>query len=235
MERIEKEAFLAHTKLPTFQRKVEKTKKIIQEALEIAHAYVAVSWGKDSVVMLHLVQSICPDVLAFHYGSIESSTGIVSNFPEVIKAYRDKFPTNYQELIAEPEWAFTPDTVRDRIQSIIDHRYQVAFVGVRAEESKYRRMAISQYGVIHQYKSDKLWRCFPLSYWQTADIWAYTCKYDLPFLDAYAYSDRTNPHASFWFSQDKDIVKTQKENIKKNNPKLNQFLEERYATVQSLD
>lgn len=230
MERIERDAFLAHATLPTFKRKVEKAKEIIREALAIAPSYVAVSWGKDSVVMLHLVQSICPDILAFHYGSIESATGLVSNFPEVIATYRSKFPTNYQELIALPEWAFTTDTVRDRIQATIDPKFKVALVGVRAEESKYRRMAINQYGVIHQYKSDGLWRCFPLAYWQTVDIWAYTCNHDLPFLDAYQYSDRTNPHASFWFSQSKDFVETQKENIKRHNPKLNQFLEERYGT-----
>jgi len=100
MERIERDAFLAHATLPTFKRKVEKAKEIIREALAIAPSYVAVSWGKDSVVMLHLVQSICPDILAFHYGSIESATGLVSNFPEVIATYRSKFPTNYQELIA---------------------------------------------------------------------------------------------------------------------------------------
>ena len=230
MEGIERDAFLAHATLPTFKRKVEKAKEIIREALAIAPSYVAVSWGKDSVVMLHLVQSICPDILAFHYGSIESATGLVSNFPEVIATYRSKFPTNYQELIALPEWAFTPDTVRDRIQATIDPKFKVALVGVRAQESKKRRSAIKHYGVIHQYKSDNLWRCFPLAYWQTEDIWAYTCLHDLPYLDAYEYSDRTNPHASFWFSQSKDFVETQKENIKRHNPKLNQFLEERYGT-----
>ena len=36
MERIEKEAFLAHATLPTFKRKVEKAKEVVAEVQKVA-------------------------------------------------------------------------------------------------------------------------------------------------------------------------------------------------------
>lgn len=227
MDEAERLMFEGWATLPRFKKKVEQAQGIIKEALKIAPAYVAISWGKDSTVLLHLCQQIKPDILAFHYGSEESKMGVTSNFPEVIDNYLERFPTNYQELIGKPEWAFTPDTVRDRIQSAINPLFKIALVGVRAEESKYRRMAIKQYGVIHQYKSDNLWRAFPLAYWKYNDIWSYIVKYRLPYLEAYKYSNRTNPHASFWFSQNKDFVATQREVVKRHNPTLDQMLKDK--------
>lgn len=225
MDDADRLMFKGWATLPQFKRKVTQAKAIIQEAMSIAPAYVACSWGKDSVVLLHIAQQIVPDILAFHYGSFESSTGIVSNFPAVISSYCERFSPNYQELIAKPEWAFTPDTVRDRIHSVINTDfYKMALVGVRAQESKVRRIAIRKYGHTHQYK-DGLWRCFPLSYWDTKDIWAYTVANELPYLDAYRYSSRTNPHASFWFSQNKDFVATQREVIMRYNPDLSNHLD----------
>ena len=211
------------SRLPQFKKKIQQALSTIEEALAIAPAYVACSWGKDSTVLLHICQQVSPGILAFHYGSVESSTGLVSNFPEVINSYRQKFKTNYQELIAKPEWAYTPDTVRSRIADAIDQRYQLAFVGVRAEESRHRRIAIRKYGKTHQYV-DGSYRSFPLAYWSTNDVWAYIVVNELPYLDAYEYSDRTNPHAVFWFSQSKDFVATQHEVIKRHNPNLSSYL-----------
>ncbi|MFM7373139.1 MAG: hypothetical protein ACKO2Z_36235, partial [Sphaerospermopsis kisseleviana] len=59
--------FEGWAKLPQFKKKVDQTKSIIKQALAIAPAYVAVSWGKDSVVMLHLCQQIKPDIIAVNY------------------------------------------------------------------------------------------------------------------------------------------------------------------------
>lgn len=228
MDDAEKLMLLSWTKLPAFKRKVAQAKQFIKQALEISPAIVSISWGKDSTVMLHLAQQIKPDILAVHYASPESHSGITSNFPEVIDNYLDRFNTNYRYLVAEPDWAFTPNTVKDRVHSIVNtDDYRMDLIGVRADESRERKLAIKKYGVIHQY-STGLWRCFPLAYWKTRDIWAYTILHELPYLMAYNYSDRTNPHAVFWFSQNKHRVAEQREVVKKYNPKLNDYLKERY-------
>lgn len=228
MDEAERLMLLGWAKLPTFKKKIEQAKLFIRQALDISPAIVSVSWGKDSIVMLHLAQQINPDILAVHYASPESHAGITSNFPEVIKSYLSRFNTNYRYLVAEPGWAFTPTSTKDRVHSMIDTDfYRMDLIGVRAEESKERQIAVSRYGAIHQY-TNGLWRCFPLAYWKTRDIWAYIALHDLPYLIAYNYSDRTNPHAVFWFSQDKRHVDEQREVIRKHNPTLDDYLEQRY-------
>lgn len=209
MQDDEKLMFEAWTMLPAFKKKVEQAKNVIREALEITPGFVAVSWGKDSVVMLHLCQQIKPDIAAVSYGSPEQD--IVDNYSEVINSYLQKFPTNYKELIGLPEWANDSNTAKDRCNQIVEGAYTLTFVGLRAEESKKRKRSILQNGLIHQYKSGKYkghYRACPLGWWSWRDIWAYIIVNDLPYLDSYDYKDRergrTCAHARHWFSNNKN-------------------------------
>ncbi|MFM5982862.1 MAG: phosphoadenosine phosphosulfate reductase family protein [Sphaerospermopsis kisseleviana] len=205
MELEEKLMFEGWAKLPQFKKKVDQTKSIIKQALAIAPAYVAVSWGKDSVVMLHLCQQIKPDIIAVNYGSPEQD--IVDNYSEVINNYCQRFLTNYKELIGKPEWADDPDTVQDRCNQMLEGKQTLAFVGLRAEESKNRKRSLIKNGLIHQYKSGRYagyYRVCPLGWWGWKDIWSYTISNNLPYLNSYDYKDRergrTNAHARYWFS-----------------------------------
>jgi 3'-phosphoadenosine 5'-phosphosulfate sulfotransferase (PAPS reductase)/FAD synthetase len=209
MELEEKLMFEGWANLPQFKKKVDQAKSIIKQALEIAPAYVAVSWGKDSVVMLHLCQQVQPDIVAVNYGSPEQD--IVDNYSEVINDYLHRFTTNYKELIGRPEWANDPDTVQDRCNQILNSQYTSAFIGLRAEESKNRKRSLMNNGLIHQYKSGKYaghYRVCPLGWWSWRDVWAYIIINDLPYLDSYDYKDRergrTNAHARYWFSANKN-------------------------------
>ena len=208
MDDDERLMFEGWATLPAFKKKVEQAKAVIKEALNIAPAYVAVSWGKDSVVMLHLCQQIKPDIIAVNYGSSEQDT--VDSYSQVINDYLQRFPTNYKELIGLPEWANEPDTVQDRCNQILEGKYNLAFVGLRAEESKNRKRSIAQNGLIHEYKSGRYkghYRVCPLGWWTWRDVWAYTVVNNLPYLDSYDYKDRergrTNAHARYWFSKNK--------------------------------
>lgn len=208
MDDDERLMFEGWATLPAFKKKVEQAKVVIKEALNIAPAYVAVSWGKDSVVMLHLCQQIKPDIIAVNYGSSEQD--IVDSYSQVINDYLQRFPTNYKELIGLPEWANEPDTVQDRCNQILEGKYNLAFVGLRAEESKNRKRSIAQNGLIHEYKSGRYkghYRVCPLGWWTWRDVWAYTVVNNLPYLDSYDYKDRergrTNAHARYWFTKNK--------------------------------
>lgn len=208
MDDDERLMFEGWATLPAFKKKVEQAKAVIKEALNIAPAYVAVSWGKDSVVMLHLCQQIKPDIIAVNYGSSEQDT--VDSYSQVINDYLQRFPTNYKELIGLPEWANEPDTVQDRCNQILEGKYNLAFVGLRAEESKNRKRSIAQNGLIHEYKSGRYkghYRVCPLGWWSWRDVWAHTVVNNLPYLDSYDYKDRergrTNAHARYWFTKNK--------------------------------
>lgn len=236
MDDAERLAFLGLARLPGFKQKVEQAKSVIENALDVAPAYVSCSWGKDSIVLLNLVQQIRPDILVVHYASPESAAGITANFPEVIAQYRAKFPnTNYKELVALPEWANTPDTVLDRLASILPPEYKLAFVGLRKQESRPRRIVLNKYGILHQYQSGKHkgnWRCCPLANWKTEDIWTYIVSRDLPYLNTYdrhpdGTNARTNPHARFWYSQNTTLAQSERAILRKHNPELDQYLQRR--------
>lgn len=233
MDEAERLAFLGRAKLAGFKRKVDKSKELIKKAIDVAPAYVSCSWGKDSIVMLNLVQDIKPDILVLHYASPESAAGITANFPDVIARYREQFPhTNYRELVALPEWANTPDTIPDRLALILPPEYKLAFVGLRKQESRPRRIALRKYGTLHQYQSGNqrgTWRCCPLADWRTEDIWTYIISRNLPYLDTYdkhpsGTNARTNPHARFWYNKDTMLSQSERAALRKHNPELDNYL-----------
>jgi 3'-phosphoadenosine 5'-phosphosulfate sulfotransferase (PAPS reductase)/FAD synthetase len=228
MERIERDAFLAHATLPTFKRKVEKAKEIIREALAIAPSYVAVSWGKDSVVMLHLVQSICPDILAVFLGHSEQD--LITNFSGVQNSYLTKFASNYKAIFLDrnQELEYSPTKIKDALDRL---QIPLAFVGVRSEESKVRRFSVKKYGYIYQYKAGNF-RCYPIANFSWIDIWAYTCLNELPYLEAYDKIDFSSPESrtSLHFGRSKkSALGVQRfERFKRICPQFFEYVKENY-------
>lgn len=196
MDARERESFLAYSELPQFQRKVDKALSTIREALAIGPAYVAVSWGKDSVVMLHLCQQVQPDILAISFTHPERD--LISNYQEVIDSYRSQFGLKLEDICLEGN--HVPKKVD---QASLWNQYPLGFVGLRKEESKHRSISLVKYGLLHQYKSGNRknsWRCCPIGWLTWRDIWAYICKFDLPYLDLYDRlpidTGRTTDHLS---------------------------------------
>lgn len=176
-----------HARLCSHRAKVEKTKETIAEALNIGPAYVACSWGKDSVALLRLSQSVQPDVPALFF--VDAEQEMLDNYSEVISAYRARFPTNYSEV------GLSGNRVPDKIRvSRVWERYPVALIGLRAEENRGRAIALRTHGLIHRYRSGASkgsWRACPLAWWSWLDVWAYTVANDLPYLDSYDH--HSNP------------------------------------------
>jgi len=175
----EKEALL-HARLNAYQWLVTKTDSFIQLALaQVKRPYVSCSFGKDSAVMLDMVLRHRPQVPVVFLRYPE--TEYIDNYAEVIAAWN--LPNLHQPLadvrILEecnekdiiPTWA-------------IEHGHDGGFVGLRAEESRGRRMSLNMYGKLHWAKSGQCRVC-PLADWKTADIAAYTYANKLPLLDSY--------------------------------------------------
>lgn len=188
MDEAERLMFLGWSKMPQFQRKVEQAKSTIREALAIAPAYVACSWGKDSTVLLHLCQQVQSDIPAYFLGHSEQD--LISNFSEIAFRYCEKFNPNYQEirLAPEDEKQYRPDKIKWALSNI-EGIPPLALIGVRAEESINRRRSVHRHGLIYQYKSGN-YRCFPLAFWSTNDIWAYIVNHNIPYLRAYDQTDK---------------------------------------------
>lgn len=184
------------SRLPQFKKKVSQALATIEKALAIAPAYVACSWGKDSVTMMHLCQTIQPDIQVVSFGHPERQ--IIDNFKEVEDGYCKRFPTNLTTI--EMEGDHVPDKVK---LAELWKDYPVSFVGVRKEESGNRSISVMKYGLIHQFQSGNRagsWRVFPIGFWGWKDVWAYIVSQQLPYLSVYdrieRATGRTTDHLS---------------------------------------
>lgn len=220
----------AYSKLPAFKKRISKALDVIELGLKKGNSYVAVSWGKDSVVLLHLVQSLQPDIKAIYHAHIERD--LISNYSETIGRYLAKFPTN---LTIHETWDASGNIARNLD---VYREYPVCFLGLRAEESVNRKRSMRNFGLIHQYSSGFLsgtYRICPLGWWSWIDVWAYIFTYDLPYLDAYNYvsinsvNSRTTCHIS---KSTKNMTQaTRLEDMKKNNFSYYNYLRENYPEM----
>lgn len=216
MDGSERLMFEGWATLPQFKKKIEQAKTIIKEALAIAPAYVAISWGKDSIVLLHLVQQIQPDILAISFGHPERN--LITNYAEVEQLYCNCFSPNLTTI--EIAGDHIPNKVR---QVKLWETYPVAFIGLRKEESSRRRLSLCKYGAIHQYQS-RGWRVCPLSDWKENDVWAYIVSNNLPYLQSYDLgAKRTTDHVSK--SSKRDYQASRLEEFKKIAPEYYQYLQ----------
>lgn len=185
MTPVERGGFLAHSLTARYERAVRRAGEIIAEALdELPPAFVAVSWGKDSIVMLHLIQTQAPDIPAVHVG--DSHEDWLGNYGEVRDAYRARWPiAEYHQIEVEVGGPSVTTAVND---TDIPRRLPTRFLGLRLEENGGRLYALRRYGAIHQYTTGGQagqWRVCPLIDWSWMDVWAYTAVHELPHLATY--------------------------------------------------
>ena len=185
MTPAERAGFLAHTTTDAFACAVTGAGVIIAEALrDLPPAFVACSWGKDSTVMLHLIQQQAPLVPVVHVGDRHEDW--LSNYSAVRDAYRNRRPiADYHHLEVEIGGASVTAAVN---ATGIPARYPARFLGLRMQENGGRVYALRRYGAIHQYTSGEQagqWRVCPLIHWTWRDVWAYTVIHELPYLTAY--------------------------------------------------
>lgn len=222
--------FEGWAKLPHFRQKVARSQEIIQQALAIGQSYCAISWGKDSTVLLHMVQQFYPNILAAYHAHVERD--MISNYSEVISAYTGKFSTNL--LLIET----TQADGNIGVAMDLHRNYPVCFLGLRAEESINRRRSLKSYGLTHQYTTGNLagsYRVCPLGWWGWRDIWAYIVTNKLPYLKAYdqvdfgAHDSRTTCHISK--TTNKQRQATRLESFKTLSPEYYNYLRVNYPEM----
>lgn len=186
---LEVAAHLQHAKSAKFKVRLDEAVDIIERGLKLApDAYVACSFGKDSAVLLHLVLAINPDVSVRFLRWQESN--LLSNYDEVIAAWSLR-----NLAVVDMVRANLDERVVNRWDSLVMAGPTSGYlIGLRAEESKARRMTLAQHGAIYQRK-DGLWRISPLAVWRTEDVAAYALLHDVPMLKQYhehGFDERTS-------------------------------------------
>lgn len=142
--------------------------------------YVAFSCGKDSAVAAHLARLVWPGaplrLLCW------DETALLGDFADVCSAWVERGAR--VEAITLHRRALD-EKIHNRWQALTQGAD--GFVaGLRADESRGRRMSLATHGPLYQAASG-LWRVCPVAWFTTVDIAAYILEHDLPILDSYTH------------------------------------------------
>lgn len=169
-------------RLPNHQRSLAQARAAIQSLLSQARKpYVSCSWGKQSIIVAHLVRSMDPTVPLVFWRC--DQTDIIDDFGGV----RDQFLLSWPGPYIEQE--FGEDYLVTKLHDIAEafaqrEGYDATLMGLAAEEGKGRRMGIATYGLVYRYVSGILRGC-PLGWWDIEDYAAYIATHNLPMLSKY--------------------------------------------------
>lgn len=183
-----KSAYIAYSKTNIHQRKVKKAEDLVKEVLSNhTKPYVAFSTGKDSLCLLHLVYSQNPNIdIMFHDSGVElpDSYSQIQKIKENwgINLHIIKSPVDVLQLYKRKDGIFTGASEDIAFNKAMgqpikkwakNNGNDLAFIGLRKEESKKRRIMLCKHGKYFYCKSFEIYECFPLADWKKEDVWAY--------------------------------------------------------------
>jgi len=207
------EMYMLRANTSAFKKKVEKAQTVvydffhaIDEAVPNIVTQCRAMWsgGKDSTAMLHLIASIFYDNRLPIRAVTEKDTMDFPGELEYIKTISEMF--RYKVDILSPEkdpWEYIKeidfsDDIHSRgIKFANDFFYNLirdykqannvgaVLLGLRAEESKARRMNFLKNGYWYYCKRDNEFVCQPLADWSASDVFAYLFSRNIPIFDVY--------------------------------------------------
>lgn len=186
-----------------FRIKLSLSRKLVKNALsEHANPVVACSFGKDSMVVLHLVRLINPDVevlwnntLVEYPDTYEFARQVIKDWK--LKVYEAKPQKTFWQLIREVGWPIDPRNADGRRQKatvrcckelkklptlrlLRQNEWDVYFTGLTRHESRLREYSARKYGAYFDSKEWHIWKCHPILNWTVDDVWKYHEKFKLP-------------------------------------------------------
>lgn len=199
MNRLE---FSLYAKRPQYAGRLSWAKKILAE-IDLDHAYVSFSAGKDSAVIAHMVHAIKPGIpmlmvdpgCPIHWTESERSTWLqyAADQGWILRLFPwDKYAAKTDDNNAAAYRARIHDSMFDELTCYAqDANLTTSILGLRAEESEGRRIDAYTHGPVYQ-KKDGTVRCCPIQFWSYRDVWAYIFNAKLPYLSIY---DKIGPAA----------------------------------------
>lgn len=171
---------------------INDARKLIEKAISIeGKKAVAVSGGKDSVAMAHLVNGYCKPILIFNDSGLEPPESIVIIEKlakqldcelKIAKADALSFYCEKHELSQNDV-----DKIINKptLKILEENDIALEFVGLREKESIPRRILIRKNKGLHYNKKWGCNTCYPMRKWTAEDCYAYIDEYDLPLHPAY--------------------------------------------------
>ena len=181
---------------------------------------VSVSWGKDSVVMLHLAAMTNVHINAVH-GRYRTECEQFEDMDSVRdRALSMLDNVTYSEVVVTGNWEmyeragafFTEPSNQAEKEAHAWYRKQWAnemhsmtgnkvMIGMRPDESRIRRMLVARFGESYVTKAGRS-TALPLVGWSGKDIWTYLIAHNLPWLRIYDCSrSRERARSDFAFGE----------------------------------
>lgn len=170
-------------------RQAESLNAVIEFTLNQPPCCAGISWGKDSVVIAHLLWCTARHVPLMHLRPSNHNP----DCDHVRDAYFAKFPgQSYVEIDVSYAGIDRNNTPHQELDRLTDRRWYAAIrkfekpyggrhiLGIRAEESVGRRIRMLRWGL------NSPNACAPIGRWKTADVFAYLARESLPVHPAYA-------------------------------------------------
>ena len=169
-------------------QKANAARIAIAEFCDQTDGYASVSWGKDSVVLAHLLRDAAPwfPLVNLRCSNRNPNCDAVrdrylSDFPgqdyhEIIVDYGDL----HERLIGEELNKATDNLFFAGFKEAVSRFGKYRLSGIRAQESGSRAIRMFRWG--HSSK----FACAPIGWWHTADVFAYLVYHNLPIHPAYA-------------------------------------------------
>jgi phosphoadenosine phosphosulfate reductase len=187
-----------HSEQSGYKQRVRQAYQIVERAAKNGRALVSTSWGKDSVALMHLCQEVLGPVELFHMKTAEMpgyeacweyfknrSAGYYEitthgTLAERIELYRT---IGLAHERSEERQKCHVKTIKKNpaIDYMLDHDYQVMFLGMRAQENPKTRGKLFNFRGVTYKDSHGLWHSNPLAWWTVRDVWAYIVKNNLPY------------------------------------------------------
>jgi phosphoadenosine phosphosulfate reductase len=192
---LERSALLAHSRSRAFCDRVERARALISE-MDASTTVVSTSWGKDSVVLMHL-----SFVAGLRHAVHVSSSYALPGY-ESVRAYFESIMhvTTLAPRLSLDEMLFLchdlglPHERTEQGQAGVvasikkdyaseycsTNGFLTCLMGMRAEESPGKRGRLFRtVGVT--YKTRGITYCNPLAWWRSGDVWAYIAANELPY------------------------------------------------------
>ena len=214
MKSSERLVYELHSQTHEFLHRVQSGLKIISDGLNaMQRPYASVSFGKDSLVMAHLLLSVAPALPMLYVNcgewdewpdTLRVKTEFISRFPcQLIELVGHSIVSAYIQAeriyIQDEEITSTARKAQHDYSSslgkILDEEaksrgFDGAFMGLRKEESNNRARLFAMRGPLYHSSTRDLWACHPLAWWTGRDVWAYIIKYNLPYNELYDLDPR---------------------------------------------
>jgi phosphoadenosine phosphosulfate reductase len=180
-EELEK-ADLLWAQSAQFRTRLQEAEECLRDFVsKTDRGYAALSWGKDSTVLAHLVSRLAPT-----FPCIWVQVLPLAN-PDCVLVEQEflrRFPLRYERICvwAQPRergWAAT-GTLEAGCQEAIRRYGPHTLLGLRGEESGARRRLQRLWGTTTKYFA------YPLMYWTHREVFAYLAAHEVPVHPAYA-------------------------------------------------